>query len=93
MSELEVTTQGPSQPASGQGVGSPAGVDLIELWGVVWRGKWLIAIASVAFGLVGVVYALTATKWYHAEVLLIPVKNSSANSVVSQLGGSPASLD
>ncbi|HLF13052.1 MAG TPA: Wzz/FepE/Etk N-terminal domain-containing protein [Gammaproteobacteria bacterium] len=62
-------------------------MDLIELWNVVWRGKWLIILMCTLFGALGIAYALTAQKWYRAEVLLIPVKTSPADALASQFGG------
>jgi uncharacterized protein involved in exopolysaccharide biosynthesis len=62
-------------------------VDLIELWNVICRGKWLVFLACALSGSVGAAYALIATEWYRAEVLLIPVKSKPSDALGSQLSG------
>ena len=62
-------------------------VDLIEIWSFLWQRKWRIAAVTLLFTVISVVYALIATEWYRAEVLLVPVEQSSAPSLDGQLGG------
>jgi uncharacterized protein involved in exopolysaccharide biosynthesis len=65
--------------------------DLLEL---LWRFKRTIAIASGLFGALAVMYALLATSWYRADVLLAPADPKSAQGLSAQLGslGGIASL-
>jgi uncharacterized protein involved in exopolysaccharide biosynthesis len=41
----------------------------------------------VAFAAISIAYALTATKWYRAEVLLAPAEEVTASGLGGQLGG------
>lgn len=62
-------------------------VDLTKLLESLWRGKWTIAVSTLAFGLISAGYALLATEWYRAEVTLMPSKDNGAPTLVGQLGG------
>lgn len=70
------------------------GPDLMALWNTLWQGKWLIVGITAFFTLSAVIYALTATQWYRAEVLLAPASTKSAEGLAGQLGnlGGLASL-
>jgi uncharacterized protein involved in exopolysaccharide biosynthesis len=77
--------------------GAQAGNDknnLAEIWEALWQGKWLILAITLAFSAAGVAYALLATQWYRAEVLMLVANNRSSNSLMSHLGqfGGLASL-
>jgi uncharacterized protein involved in exopolysaccharide biosynthesis len=65
-------------------------VDLVAVWLVLWRYKYLIIlIAAISTG-VAVLLALTATPIYRAEVVVIPTRESGvsdASSLASRLGG------
>jgi uncharacterized protein involved in exopolysaccharide biosynthesis len=62
--------------------------DLAELWGVIWDRKWLIAAVTAVFVVVGVSYALLATQWFRADVLLAPAeKQAMPAGLVGQLSG------
>ncbi len=61
-------------------------IDLFELWNVVWSGKWLVVAITAAFAVLGAAYALLATPWYRAEVLLLPAEKQSASGLMNQLG-------
>jgi uncharacterized protein involved in exopolysaccharide biosynthesis len=65
--------------------------DLLEL---LWRSKRTIATAGVLCGALAVVYALLATSWYRADVLLAPADQKSTQGLSAQLGslGGIASL-
>ena len=65
--------------------------DLLEL---LWRFKRTIAIVSALFGALAAIYALLATSWYRADVLLAPADPKSTQGLSSQLGnlGGIASL-
>lgn len=59
-------------------------IDLVELWNVVWRGKWTVVAITIAFVAVGASYALLANPMYRAETLLMPAKQQSAPGLMSQ---------
>lgn len=63
------------------------GIDLAELWNVIWQSKWLIAGITAMFAFAGVAYALLASEWYRAEVLLMPSEKRSMPDLVGSLGG------
>jgi uncharacterized protein involved in exopolysaccharide biosynthesis len=62
-------------------------IDLIELFHVVWRGKWVVIAITFIFFAIAVAYALLATSWYRAEVLLIPAEKQSTSGLMAQFGG------
>ncbi len=62
-------------------------INLVEFFGVLWRGKWLLLSAVLLSVGLGVVYAFTAQRWYRAEVLLKLADTKSAQSLGSQLNG------
>jgi uncharacterized protein involved in exopolysaccharide biosynthesis len=62
-------------------------LDLLELWRAVWRSKWLVLSVAFACALIGATYSLFATKWYRAEVLMIPADPKSTQGLAGVLGG------
>lgn len=62
-------------------------IRLAELWNIVWSGKWRIVGVTFVFALLSVVYALYATEWFRAEVLLAPAEERNVSPLQSQLGG------
>lgn len=74
-------------PEQGYGGTADDGISLRELWNVLWRGKWLIILVTVIFAVSSVAYALLATEWYRAEVLLAPAEQRSTQALGGQLGG------
>ncbi len=71
------------------GFGAPANdeINLIELWNILWRGKWLVIVSTVVFAVGAVIFALVQTPWYRAEVLLAPAEAPGSSSIAGQLGG------
>lgn len=66
------------------------GVNLLGILSVLWAGKWIVLAVSLAFGSVGVAYALYAEPWYRAEVVLIRADQNSSlglSGQLAQLGG------
>jgi len=61
-------------------------INLGELWSIVWQGKWIIVCIGALFAAVSVSYALLATEWYRAEVLLAPAEERSTQGISSQFG-------
>jgi hypothetical protein len=65
-------------------------IGLIDLWHVLWDGKWWIAAITGLFIITSVIYALTATEWYSADVLLVPADERAVQglgALSGQLGG------
>ena len=67
-------------------------IDLLELWNILWKGKWLIIAITVVFAVGSVFYALSLSDIYRTEVLLSPAnaEGSSGGGLsggLGQLGG------
>lgn len=73
--------------APGSFAAREAGLDLIEALASCWRRRWFIALVTALFVVAGVAYALLATRWYRAEVVLMPVQDDPAARLLSQFGG------
>lgn len=59
--------------------------DLLDLWNLLWRDRWLVGLVTIGLTLCAVIYALLAREWYRAEVLLAPASQSSALATASPL--------
>ncbi len=66
---------------------SGGGIDIIELWQLIWEGRWLVLGVTLLFAAAGTAYALLATPWYRAEVLLMPAEKNPAEALAAQFGG------
>ncbi|WP_032094877.1 MULTISPECIES: Wzz/FepE/Etk N-terminal domain-containing protein [unclassified Alteromonas] len=65
-------------------------IDITELFMSVWRGKWLVIVASVIAGFVGMLYSLGLPNEYKSEVLLAPAEDANGgglSALAGQLGG------
>ncbi len=67
-------------------------IDLLELWNVLWNGKWLIIAITTVFAIGSVAYALWLPDIYRTEVLLSPASDEGSAggglaAGLSQLGG------
>lgn len=62
-------------------------VNLIDLFSVLWLGKWKIASISFLFAVLSVFYSLTLPDIYRSEVTLAPATDSSSLKIPGQLGG------
>ncbi|MCC5873601.1 MAG: hypothetical protein JJU22_14465 [Gammaproteobacteria bacterium] len=62
-------------------------ISLLDLWNILWDGKWLGIAITALCAMAAVIYALTATEWYRAEVLLVPAEERSSQGLSGQLGG------
>ncbi len=62
-------------------------ITLVDLWRVVWDGKYLIIGITGSFTLIAVAYALLATEWYRADVLLLATEEQSMMDVGGELSG------
>jgi uncharacterized protein involved in exopolysaccharide biosynthesis len=75
----------PLDPAMVEAAGDE--IDIFKLWGILWESKWIICAVTALFAVAGVAYALLATEWYRAEVLLAPAQEKSIPGGLGQLGG------
>ena len=67
-------------------------INLIGLWRMVWRNKWLVmSTGAVALG-GAIVYALLATPIYRAEVVVVEVRDSAAQGGLGALAGQLSGL-
>lgn len=55
------------------------GIDLHQLFAILWQGKWIIIATTILFAVAGVFYALCKPNVYQANVLLAPAQ-SEVNS-------------
>lgn len=65
-------------------------IDLSELFRIIWQGKWLIIIITVAFALGSVLYSLSLPNIYRSEAILTPAEDSNGGGLsrmAGQLGG------
>jgi uncharacterized protein involved in exopolysaccharide biosynthesis len=92
-SDLEPESQPPQERLvyvmpKGRFPGSPDDeISLRELWDILWRGRLTVVAVTLAFAIASVAYALLATEWFRAEVLLAPAHERSTPSLGGQLGG------
>lgn len=61
-------------------------LSLLEVWRIFWLEKWTIILVTAAFAIGSIIYALIATEWYRAEVLLAPAEQSNTSSLSGTLG-------
>jgi uncharacterized protein involved in exopolysaccharide biosynthesis len=65
---------------------SSAELDIAELIKVLWQSKWRIAGITSFCTALALSYALLATPWYQAEVLLAPVEERAESALANQFG-------
>lgn len=63
-------------------------IDLIDLIRYLWNRKWLLIACGLAGGLIGTAIAMTSTKVYRAELIMVPADQEGSG----QLGGLASSL-
>jgi uncharacterized protein involved in exopolysaccharide biosynthesis len=63
------------------------GRDVPDLLRMVWRGRWTVVAVALAFAAAGIAYAVLGTRWYRAEVLMVPAKDRGMDGLMSQFGG------
>ena len=73
-------------------------IDVIALWRVLWKAKYLIMCTTFVCAVLAVAYALTATRIFRAEVVIAEAHDTdmgSGQGLTNQLGGlaSLAGLD
>ena len=65
------------------------GIDLVVLWRMLWRYRYLISSTMILAGIAAAILALIVTPIYRAEVVLTEVRDggmSGATSLANQLG-------
>lgn len=62
-------------------------INLLELWNMLWAGKWWVIGITFLFAVIGVVYALSLPNMYTSEGVYAPAKNQSGSSLGGQFGG------
>ena len=62
-------------------------VDLFTLWDGLWSGRWVVIGVASVFAAVSIAYALLATEWYQAEVVVSPADKRGGSSALGNLGG------
>lgn len=66
-------------------------IDLLELWNVLWKSKWVIIAITFVFAVGSVAYALSLPDIYRTEVLLSPAEDEASSggglAGLGQLGG------
>lgn len=65
-------------------------IDLRELFGALWEGKWIIIVATFVFAVGAVLYALSLPNIYKSDALLAPAESSNGgglSKMAGQLGG------
>lgn len=65
-------------------------IDLRELVGIIWKGKWWIIAITFVFAVGSVFYALSLPNIYKSEVTLAPTEEASGgglSQMAGQLGG------
>ena len=62
-------------------------ISLIDAWRILWSGKWIVVGITTALVVLSVAYALIATEWYRADVVLAPANERSIPGLTGQLGG------
>lgn len=62
-------------------------IDLRELFGVLWRGKWWIIAITFVFAVGSVFYSLSLPDIYKAEATLAPTEEAQGQGFGEELGG------
>lgn len=65
-------------------------IDLRELFGIIWQGKWWIIAITFVFAVGSVVYSLSLPNIYKSEATLAPTEEASGgglSQMAGQLGG------
>lgn len=65
-------------------------IDLRELFGALWKGKWIIVATTFVFAVGAVLYALSLPNIYKSDALLAPAESSGGgglSKMAGQFGG------
>ncbi|AAV81380.1 Wzz/FepE/Etk N-terminal domain-containing protein [Idiomarina loihiensis] len=62
-------------------------IDLRELFGIIWDGKWIIIAITFVFAVGSVIYSLSLPNIYKAEATLAPTEEAQGQGLGGELGG------
>ncbi|MFV1467686.1 Wzz/FepE/Etk N-terminal domain-containing protein [Idiomarina sp. HB] len=62
-------------------------IDLRELFGIIWEGKWWIIAITFVFAVASVFYSLSLPNIYKAEATLAPTEEAQGQGFGEELGG------
>ena len=68
-------------------VNSSDEINILELFKVLWQGKWLIIAITSFFAIAGVLYSINLPDIYKSESLLSPVGSDGRSSSSSNING------
>lgn len=71
-------------------IGEDSEIDLLELWGTIWQGRWVITSITFVFAILATIGSLLMPDVYRGDVLLASVsieEDSSTASKIGSLGG------
>lgn len=77
---------------TGEAASSDQAMNLIDIWFIIWRNKWVVIITTALCVGLAVVYVLKADPWYRAEVVIKLAENKQGQGLFSQLGGGVGGL-
>jgi uncharacterized protein involved in exopolysaccharide biosynthesis len=76
----------PSGVNSAPATNSDSAFDLVELWLILWRNKWLIMLSSIVLTAGVVAYSLTLPNIYKSSALLSPQKSQESGGMAALAG-------
>jgi uncharacterized protein involved in exopolysaccharide biosynthesis len=53
------------------GVAAGDSMNLLQMWNILWKDRWLVIAITASCAIVSIVYALLATQWWRADVVLV----------------------
>lgn len=62
-------------------------IDLRELFGIIWDGKWIIIAITFVFAVASVIYSLSLPNIYKAEATLAPTEEAQGQGFGESVGG------
>lgn len=62
-------------------------IDLRELFGIIWEGKWWIIAITFVFAVASVIYSLSLPDIYKAEATLAPTEEAQGQGFGESVGG------
>lgn len=62
-------------------------IDLRELFGIIWEGKWIIIAITLVFAVASVIYSLSLPNIYKAEATLAPTEEAQGQGFGEGVGG------
>lgn len=62
-------------------------IDVFSVWETLWAGRWVVAAVAVIFASLSIAYALLATEWFQADVVISPTDKKSSSNGLGGLSG------